>query len=222
MLRMLHVLVAASVLLASSSADEDAPQRFTLHGRVLVPQEAEADRAKFLTSTRVVLDGGSYVGFLKSDGTFSISDLPSASYMLEVYSTHFMFAPLRVDLSKKFTGSVRVSKADLVQGVSTVRIPYDQKLGLVMQAIGPIQHFEQLPGWSITSMIFNPMFMMMAMPMVMMYLMPKMMEGMDKEQLAEMQKQQAQMGTAQNFDLAETLASMTGGGSSSPRRVKKD
>ena len=49
---------------AAGAMTEDGPQRFSVHGTVTTPPDV-ADRSAFLLGTRVVLDGGSYVGFLK-------------------------------------------------------------------------------------------------------------------------------------------------------------
>ena len=59
----------AAVLVAvigsvSGAMAEEGPQRFSVHGTVVTPPDV-ADRSAFLLGTRVVLDGGSYVGFLK-------------------------------------------------------------------------------------------------------------------------------------------------------------
>ena len=43
------------------------------------------------------------------------------------------------------------------EGKTTVRIPYGDQKGLVLNAMGLIQHYEQREQWSIKSIIFNPM-----------------------------------------------------------------
>lgn len=56
---------------------------------------------------------------LKADCSFVITDLPGASYILQVYSPGFLFEPLRVDISRKFDNDVRAFQADFLGGMCT-------------------------------------------------------------------------------------------------------
>merc|ERR1711988_745952 len=51
-------------------------------------------------------------------------------------------------------------------------------------------HFEVRPPFQWTSMLMNPMFLMMGVSVLLMVAMPKMMANMDPEQLKEMQEMQ--------------------------------
>jgi hypothetical protein len=86
------------------------------------------DLASFLVHTRVVLNSGDqHIAHLTADGTFTFSDLATASYTLQVHSPYFEYDPLRVDVSKKFDNDVRVVKATpdmLVGGMPPVPVPY--------------------------------------------------------------------------------------------------
>lgn len=50
-------------------------------------------------------------GFLKSDGTFAISKVPSGSYVLEILNANYLFDPIRVEISTK--GKFRARKVNV-------------------------------------------------------------------------------------------------------------
>jgi hypothetical protein len=70
-------------------------------------------------------------------------------------------------------------------GASKQVVPYP----LVVYARGTYQYFEIKKGFSIFSMLKNPMVLMMLFSVGMMVLMPKMMEGLDPEEKARMKQQ---------------------------------
>jgi len=56
------------------------------------------------TVTKVLLNGGAYVTFVKADGSFVFRDLAPATYVLEVNNVNFAFEPVRVDISASDKG----------------------------------------------------------------------------------------------------------------------
>jgi hypothetical protein len=77
----------------------------------------------------------------------------------------------------------------------------------VIYANGTYQFFEVKKGFSVFSLLKNPMVLMMLFSVGMMYFMPKMMEGLDPEEKARMKKQME----AQN-DPTKMFSQMFGGG----------
>eukprot|EP00041_Stephanoeca_diplocostata_P022617 m.541753 g.541753 ORF g.541753 m.541753 type:complete len:216 (-) comp22111_c1_seq26:1196-1843(-) len=211
----------SSVLVLSLVSAAAGVERFSVHGKIIPPPDAPSD---FGITTKVVLGDGEHVGFLRKDLSFSINDIPSASYTIEVRNPEYQYEIFRVDLSSKFPGGVRIARADFLGGLSNSqqRIPYNAEQGIILRPVSKVNYFQEREKWSIRSVLFNPMFLMMLLPMGMMYLMPKMMEGMDKEQLAEMQKQQAAMQGNSGFDLAGALAGYTSGAGDTKSRKKKN
>ena len=143
--------------------------------------------ASFLVHTRVVLNSGDqHIAHLSADGTFTFSDLATASYTLQVHSPYFEYDPLRVDVSKKFDNDVRVVKATpdhLVGGMPPVPVPYYPGRGITLKPTRFVQHFVEKPKWSLLGMLFQPYILMMMLPMIMMFVLPKMMENMDPVRL---------------------------------------
>lgn len=90
---------AESVTLDSTAVSSD-PELFTLYGKVNIRKD-ELD----VENTRILVDDGQYVAFLKADGTFSIPGLESSSYVVEVVAPRNDYEPVRVDINSK--GKVR-------------------------------------------------------------------------------------------------------------------
>ena len=52
-------------------------------------------------------------GFLREDGTFAVSGLPTGSYVVEVVNADYYYEPVRVDINSK--GKMRARKVNNVQ-----------------------------------------------------------------------------------------------------------
>ena len=83
-----------------STAVSSESELFTLYGKVNIRKD-ELD----VENTRVLVDDGKYVAFLKADGTFTIPGLESNSYVVEVVSPRNDYEPVRIDVNSK--GKVR-------------------------------------------------------------------------------------------------------------------
>uniref|UniRef100_A0A0B7A6C8 ER membrane protein complex subunit 7 beta-sandwich domain-containing protein n=1 Tax=Arion vulgaris TaxID=1028688 RepID=A0A0B7A6C8_9EUPU len=70
---------------------------FKIEGKMFV---ASKDK-EWTMNSRVLVDGGQYLGFVKTDGTFVVHGLPSGSYIVEVASPNSLFETLRVDITSK-------------------------------------------------------------------------------------------------------------------------
>ncbi len=57
----------------------------------------------------MLLNGGQYVGLVRVDGTFVITDVRPGSHLLEVNLPDWVFEPVRVDVSARDKGKVRAS-----------------------------------------------------------------------------------------------------------------
>lgn len=107
----------------------------------------------WISQTRVLVDGGSYVGFLKTDGSFTVNDVPAGSYVVEVLTPNNMFEPVRVDISGRAKGKIRARKVNFLQNSAVVTVPYPLKF----KAKEPAPFFEKREQWKVTDMLFNPM-----------------------------------------------------------------
>ncbi|EDQ86450.1 uncharacterized protein MONBRDRAFT_33849 [Monosiga brevicollis MX1] len=181
----------------------------SIRGRVVPPENVNV--IDFFLATKVLLDGGAHVTFLAKDGTFELTGIPSASYLLEVVHPDFSFNAYRVDVDDRFDFGARVFQADPVGGLPPVKVTYDEDVGLRVPTTSRTSYFEPRKPWNIMELLMNPMILMALLPMALMYLMPS------KETMEEMQKELRQetghepmANNLANFSLAESLASLTG------------
>lgn len=162
---------------------------------------------EWTSQTRVLANGGEYIGFLKADGSFIISDVPSGSYVVEVASPNHLFEPVRVDISAK-RGKIRARKVNFLQNSAVVTQPYPLKF----KVKEPAKFFEKRESWKWKDFLFNPMVsecmlttntlllqvvsyncftsctfviifkvLMMVLPLLLLLVLPKMMGQMDPE-----------------------------------------
>ncbi|XP_028397615.1 ER membrane protein complex subunit 7-like [Dendronephthya gigantea] len=157
---------------------EESNARHFIEGKVVI----QGDKLPEWTSeTRVLVNGGEYVGFLKGDGSFIINDVPSGSYIVEVASPNHLFEPMRVDINAK-RGKIRARKVNFLQNSAVVTQPYPLKF----KTKEPANFFEKREAWKIKDFLFNPMVLMMVLPLLLLLVLPKMMGQMDPETQKEM------------------------------------
>ena len=102
--------------------------------------------------TRVLVDAGRYIGFIKSTGEFQIANVPSGSYTVEVVTPNHIFDPIRVDVSGK-TGKIRARKLNLLKPNAVSSLSYPLKFHTSKQA----PFFQKREPWNILGMLKNPM-----------------------------------------------------------------
>ncbi len=105
----------------------------------------------WISDTRVLVNGGEYVGFIKSDGSFTVNLIPSGSHLVEVSSPNYFFDKFRVDITKG--GKFRARKADFIQPNSVHVVAYP----LRFMVNGQAAFFEARETWKATDVLFNPM-----------------------------------------------------------------
>ena len=105
----------------------------------------------WVSETKVIVNDGELMGFLKSDGTFSVNFVPSGSHLVEVVSPNYVFEKIRVDITKG--GKIRARRANFVLPNAVQVVPYP----LRFHAQGQAPFFEIRETWKITDVLFNPM-----------------------------------------------------------------
>lgn len=90
--------VSGSTSEGSGGSGAGIGDRFKIEGRAVVPGVKPQD---WISAARVLVDGEEHVGFLKTDGSFVVHDIPSGSYVVEVISPAYRFDPVRVDITSK-------------------------------------------------------------------------------------------------------------------------
>ncbi|CAG03528.1 unnamed protein product [Tetraodon nigroviridis] len=175
----LHALIAAAFCFADMETGPGAVvstppngDRFKIEGRAIVPGIKTHD---WVSTARVLVDGEEYIGFLKTDGSFAVNDVPSGSYVVEVVSPGYRFEPVRVDITSK--GKMRARLVNYIKTSEVFRQPYP----LQMKSSGPHRYFMNRETWGWTDFLMNPMVMMMVLPLLIIVLLPKVVNTNDPE-----------------------------------------
>jgi len=202
---------AVSAESETDSSDTTTQSSFQIEGKIAPPDPKPKD---WYWSTRIYLDGGKRMAFLKEDNSFVISGLQSGSFLLEVSNPDFYYEPVRVDVNSK--GKVRARKVNNVQPSQVNQLPYPLRL----KSPGRFKYFQQREEWKISDMLMNPMIIMMVLPLLLITVLPKMMN--DPETKREMEQMQQQMNVNNQMpDVSELLASYFGGGAAEKPKRKQ-
>ncbi|XP_063413542.1 ER membrane protein complex subunit 7-like [Mytilus trossulus] len=209
------LLMSLSCVLCDSSELEETESidRFKLEGKIDLFSAGK--NKDWVVHARVFVDGGDYVGLLKSDGSFVISGLPSGSYVVEVSHPAFIFDAARVDITSK--GKIRARKVNYLQP-SQVK---SQTYPLFIQERQKTKYFQDREQWKVTDFLFNPMVLTMVLPLLLIMVLPKLMNAADPEAQQEMQNQMKALNDKSNLpDLSEMFAGLFGGGSKKQAKAK--
>jgi hypothetical protein len=142
------------------------------------------DKTAFNKTTRITLNNGEYTTYSRKDGSFIIYNVGPGIHQLDIDSKEYHFGQIKVQLLKESMDSPKCLEY-AYPGAAKRPMKYP----LVLNPKGTYQYFQTKKGFSIFSLIKNPMVMMMLFMVGMMVVMPKMMEGMDPEEKAKMRAQ---------------------------------
>lgn len=159
-----------------STAVSAQNELFTIYGRVNIGQD-ELD----IENTRILIDDGQYVAFLRSDGTFTIPGLPSNTYVVEVISPRNVYEPVRVDINSK--GKVRTRRLNLIQPSDVTMLRYP----LNFESKGYPNYFLKREQFRLMDILMSPMILMMVVPLLLVVVLPKLV-NQDPELQRELQQ----------------------------------
>ncbi|XP_037506397.1 ER membrane protein complex subunit 7 homolog [Rhipicephalus sanguineus] len=192
------------------ASDEDVvPEKHVIEGKVVPPEIATSE---WLTSTRILVNGGEQLGFLRSDGSFSVHNLAPGSYVVEVANPDHVYEPVRVDINSK--GKFRARRVNYIQSNLIQTLAYPLKL----KSRGPFQYFQIRETWRITDFLMNPMVLMMVVPLLLIMVLPKLMNAADPETQREMH--QMQMPKYDMPELSEMMTTLFTGGNKRQQQAK--
>jgi hypothetical protein len=89
--------------------------------------------------------------FLREDGTFTINNVPSGSYIVEVANPNYAYEPVRVEINSK--GKYRARKVNYIQTSQVLQVPYPLK----MKPLHRFRYFQVREQWRVTDFLFSPM-----------------------------------------------------------------
>ena len=207
------LLLAIQLSYSYASQSNTGNKVFELEGQLVIPTQPEGvDIKEIFLNTRVTV--GTRYGFVKNDGRFIVSNVPSGSFLLEVNSPKFEFPQVRLDINAR-TGRIKARRLDPVRpnDVSTdSALPYPLKLS----PDRPKDYFEPRQAWTISSLLMHPMVLMLILPALLMLVLPKLMSSMDPGAQKEMEEsmQKLQSGKDKMPELADLFTNWFGGGAS--------
>uniref|UniRef100_A0A1A9YUE3 ER membrane protein complex subunit 7 beta-sandwich domain-containing protein n=1 Tax=Glossina morsitans morsitans TaxID=37546 RepID=A0A1A9YUE3_GLOMM len=152
---------------------------YTIEGKVYPPDNYAALNyidntetirrgSKWQIDTSISINGGEYKGFLREDGSFIISGIPSGSYVVEIDNADYFYEAVRVEINPK--GKFRARKVNYIQPSQVIQVPYPLKL----KPLTKYQYFQTREQWKITDFLFSPMVLMMILPLFLLLVLPKM------------------------------------------------
>lgn len=197
--------------LSHISADSNSiSDLYDIEGKIY-PPEAQV-LSNWQVVTKVLVNGGEFIGFLKEDGTFTIHNVPSGSYVLEVVNPDYAYEPVRVEINSK--GKYRARKVNYIQTSQVIPVAYPLKL----KALSRLRYFQAREQWRITDFLFSPMVLMMVLPLLLIMVLPKMMND------PETRKEMEQINNLTKYDMpemSEVLTSFFAGGEKQKTRAVK-
>lgn len=211
-LHLICVVLFIGVTRAETALEEhEENNKYTIEGKVFSP-EPYGGLSNWQKDFSIVVNGGDYKGFLKEDGTFVISSVPSGSYVLEVLNPNYIYEPVRVEINPK--GKFRARKVNYIQPSQVIQVPYPLKL----KAMSRFRYFQQREQWKITDFLFNPMVIIMVLPLLLMLVLPKMMS--DPETKKEMEQLNLNKMTSDMPEISEMITSFFTGGQPAAKAEK--
>ncbi|XP_065367877.1 ER membrane protein complex subunit 7 homolog [Calliphora vicina] len=220
----IQCLTQAEMIIQDELLDE-VSGLYTIEGKVYPPEiqmgmsynpnaGVPNNNNKWQTETVLTINGGEYKGFIREDGSFIISSVPSGSYVVEIYNADYFYEPIRVEINPK--GKFRARKVNYVQPSQIVQVPYPLKL----KALTRFKYFQSREQWKITDFLFSPMVLMMVLPLVLMLVLPKMIN--DPETKKELENIQFPKMNNEMPEISEMFTSLfSGGAPKQPEKEKK-
>uniref|UniRef100_A0A0N5AV50 DUF2012 domain-containing protein n=1 Tax=Syphacia muris TaxID=451379 RepID=A0A0N5AV50_9BILA len=184
---------------------------FTIQGWVELPPSIHADK-DWRVGCRVLVNYGQHIGFVRKNGSFVVTGVPSGSYIVEVTHVNFVFEPVRVDITSK--GKFRARKLNLLMPYTVSILPYPLRLTTAHQ----ITYFRPREEWRLMDMLTSPMVLMMVVPLALLVVLPKLVNTNDPEVKKEMAKS---MPEVPDVDVSEVLTSWLGSSSSKHQKKAK-
>eukprot|EP00591_Stephanopyxis_turris_P007465 CAMPEP_0195511760 /NCGR_PEP_ID=MMETSP0794_2-20130614/3972_1 /TAXON_ID=515487 /ORGANISM="Stephanopyxis turris, Strain CCMP 815" /LENGTH=229 /DNA_ID=CAMNT_0040639417 /DNA_START=95 /DNA_END=784 /DNA_ORIENTATION=+ len=212
LIRILLVAVTCMLSTANTLASNTITPTTTIRGKLRLPNDTPVN------TTRVTLNNNEYTTYTQSDGSFAFYNVPPGVHLLDVQSLTHLFSHVKIQLleSAMTAGEGPKCIEYAYPGAPKQAIPHP----LLLTAHAKYQYFEPRQGFSILSILKNPMLLMMLVSGVLMFMMPKMMENLDPEQKEQMQKQMEMQSDPQKM-LSQLWGDIAGGAEGADTASKK-
>ncbi|CAF1314838.1 unnamed protein product [Adineta steineri] len=152
------------IITTSSTTSTTKAPLYTIEGQIVLPPDENN-----LGNIRILVDEGLYIGVPHVDGTFTISGVPSGSYIVSVNSPFHIFEPVRVDINKK--GKIRARAVNFIEPgkVTTKKYP------LRFEVHSKPNYFQKREVYRVTDLFSNPLFLQATLLVVSLLFLPKLM-----------------------------------------------
>ncbi|XP_076631528.1 ER membrane protein complex subunit 7 [Colletes latitarsis] len=208
---LLLIIVNVSNKYVTAENDEDiSTELYVIEGKVFPWENGPLNGWQLMT--HVMANGGEHYGFLREDGTFVISNVPSGSYVIEIVNPNSVYEPVRVEINSK--GKFRARKVNLIQTSQVIQVPYPLK----MRPLTPFRYFQVREQWKVMDFLFTPMVLMMILPVLLLMIIPKIMNN------PETRKEMEQFNNLTNYNLpemSEVIATFLSGGEKQKTKAVK-
>lgn len=208
---LIFAFITIGLCSANSGEEETSNTRYAIEGKVFAPEELEG--TAWQVDTRIHVNGGEHIGFVREDGSFVVHNIPSGSYVVEVVNPDYLYEPVRVEINSK--GKYRARKVNYVQTSQVIQVPYP----LRMKALSKFRYFHVREQWRATDFLFNPMVIMMVLPLLLIMVLPKMMNDPetkeDLKQISNMTKM------AELPEMSEMITTLFNGGATGKQASTK-
>ncbi|XP_062132559.1 ER membrane protein complex subunit 7 homolog [Drosophila sulfurigaster albostrigata] len=222
-LALLIGLSTSDIVIGQDELVDEISGYYTIEGKVYAPDLGPAGASqglavqlpqgnKWQNDLSVSINNGEYKGFVREDGQFIISGVPSGSYVLDVYHPDIFYEPVRVEINPK--GKFRARKVNYIQPAQVVQVPYPLRMKPLMR----FKYFQTREQWKITDFLFSPMVLMMALPLLLMLVLPKMIN--DPETKKEIENMQFSKMTNDMPEISEMITSLLSGKQPEPKEKK--
>lgn len=177
----------------------------------IVDNEAMHIDLKSLSATRVVLDDGTYSGWVTRNGNFHIPHVPPGTYILTVLSPQHWFDQLRIDvLPSSDLPEVRPYLPGTPLYSSTaqhITLPYP----LHLEPKRKLDFFVPQESFNALALLKSPMVIMMIITAGMALGVPYLMKNLDPETLKEINEQHQKIAQVQSSGLSGLMNVATSG-----------
>lgn len=176
---------------------------YTIEGVIMQPDAELLVSAEWPADITLSINGGEYKGFVRLDGKFVISGVPSGSYILDIYHPDVHFKSVRVEINT--SGKIRARKLSYLRPQQIQKIPYP----LSLKPLGRRKYFRMREQWNITDYVLNPMVLLMVVPLMLMLLLPRLINDPEtKREIENIQFPKIPNGVP---DLSDMLSSFLAG-----------
>lgn len=176
---MYSVLIPLLSWLLSPALSSNTSPTTTIEGRLQFP-----DKTAFNVTTRIALNHDEFWTYSREDGTFTIYNVKPGIHVLDVHSLTHHFPQIKIQLLEEDMDHPRCLEY-MYPGAQKKPASYP----LVLTTYASYDYFEIRRGFSLFSILKNPMVLMMVISVGLMLAMPKLMEGLEPEERERMKKQ---------------------------------